>query len=182
MAALAALELEIHPAPANGRQHISTLNGAQIRKREATWSTPPHILEALYSVFGRFDLDPCIPDPPTVRCRQWYTEADDGLTKSWHGVVYMNPPYDAVPTWLAKAIDEFTSGRASKIVGLMPYLPHTTGWKTLVRSGADIFVLEDRLRFGGRSTSRRHAARSACGAVALPIWPRSAGCFRRIIG
>ena len=63
-AALSALELEIHPAPDNGRQHISTLSGAKIRKREATWSTPTHILDALYSVFGRFDLDPCSPNPP----------------------------------------------------------------------------------------------------------------------
>ena len=86
MAALAALGLEIHPAPENGRQHISTLNGVRIRKREATWSTPTHILEALYSVFGTFDLDPCSPSEPTVRCRRWYTEDDDGLTKPWRGV------------------------------------------------------------------------------------------------
>jgi len=162
MAALAALGLEIHPAPENGRQHISTLNGVRIRKREATWSTPTHILEALYSVFGTFDLDPCSPSEPTVRCRRWYTEDDDGLTKPWRGVIYMNPPYDAVPSWLAKAIDEFTSGRASKFVGLMPYLPHTSGWKTLVRSGADILVLEDRLRFGGR----KHIAPS-CSAICV---------------
>ena len=70
--------------------------------------------------------------------------------------------YKAVPVWLSKAIDEFASGRASKIVGLMPYLPHTSGWKTLVRSGADILVLEDRLRFGGR----KHIAPS-CSAICL---------------
>ena len=38
-----------------------------------------------------------------------------------------------------------------RIVALVPYRPETNAWKVLVRSGADIFVLEDRLRFGGRS-------------------------------
>lgn len=166
MAALAALDRELHPAPANRRKHIRTLNGELIRKREATWSTPTHILEALYSVFT-FDLNPCSPPEPNVRCRRWYTEDDDGLAKPWRGVTYMNPPYDAVPSWLAKAIEEFTSGRASKIVGLMPYLPHTSGWKALVRSGAAIFVLEDRLRFGGR----KHIAPS-CSAIC--VWGGSA--------
>ena len=33
----------------------------------------------------------------------------------------------------------------------MSYRPETNAWKVLVRSGADIFVLEDRLRFGGRT-------------------------------
>jgi hypothetical protein len=76
--------------------------------------------------------------------------------------MWLNYREFGVPTWLTRAIDEFTSGRASKIVGLMPYLPHTSGWKMLVRSGAAVFVLEDRLRFGGR----RHIAPS-CSAVCV---------------
>ncbi len=81
--------------------------------------------------------------------------------------MWLNYREFGVPTWLATAIDEFTSGRASKFVGLMPYLPHTTGWKMLVRSSAPVFVLEDRLRFGGR----RHIAPS-CSAVC--VWGGSA--------
>jgi hypothetical protein len=115
----------------------------------------------------KFDFDPCSPPEPTVGSRRWLTEADDGLSHPWSGLVFMNPPYDTVPTWLAKAIDEITSGRASKIVGLVPYLPHTSGGKTRVRSGADIFVLEDRLRFG----DRRHIAPS-CSAIC--VWGGSA--------
>lgn len=56
------------------------------------WLTPPHVLEAL----GPFDLDPCAPIPDR---RPWETAAksfdidDDGLSRRWHGRVWLNPPY-----------------------------------------------------------------------------------------
>ena len=40
------------------------------------------------------------------------------------------------------------------VVGLVPYRPETNAWKAMVRSGADVLVLEDRLRFGGRAYIR----------------------------
>jgi hypothetical protein len=55
------------------------------------WLTPPDILQEL----GQFDLDPCAaPEPrPWPTARQHYVEADDGLSKPWHGRVWLNPPY-----------------------------------------------------------------------------------------
>jgi transcriptional regulator with XRE-family HTH domain len=46
------------------------------------WETPSEILEALYAVFGKFDLDPCSPrrSRPPVRARVHYTAEDDGLS------------------------------------------------------------------------------------------------------
>ena len=107
------------------------------------------ILQALS--LDRFDLDPASPAPSTVPCADFFTERDGGLWLPWCGTTFVNPPYDDVPRWLAKAADEFAAGRADRIVALVPYRPETNAWKVLVRSGADIFVLEDRLRFGGRS-------------------------------
>jgi hypothetical protein len=91
------------------------------------------------------------PDLPTVPCDAHYTEQDGGLWLPWLGNIFVNPPYDDVPRWLAKTNDEFNSGRAELVVCLVPYRPETNAWKVLVRSDAAIFVLEDRLRFGGRS-------------------------------
>jgi hypothetical protein len=55
------------------------------------WFTPPSIFEALRL---RFDLDPCSPgEGHWVPARQVYTEADDGLSKPWRGLVFMNPPF-----------------------------------------------------------------------------------------
>ena len=59
------------------------------------WYTPRWIIEAL----GPFDLDPCSPLPdkrPYDIAPTCYTEKDDGLTKDWKGVVWMNPPYSRV--------------------------------------------------------------------------------------
>ena len=56
------------------------------------WYTPKWIIDTL----GPFDCDPCAA-PIEVRPFQTaplcYTIADDGLTKEWKGVVWMNPPY-----------------------------------------------------------------------------------------
>ena len=49
-----------------------------------------------------------------------------------------------------RTIDEKT-GHAENVVCLVPYRPETNAWKVLVRSASAIFVLEDRLRFDGRS-------------------------------
>lgn len=51
--------------------------------------------QALYSVFGRFDLDPCSPRKAAapVRARVHLTAEDDGLSLAWHGTVFVNPPY-----------------------------------------------------------------------------------------
>lgn len=63
-----------------------------------TWLTPPHVLGAL----GPFDLDPCAaPGWPTARRHILLPE--DGLTASWSGRVWLNPPYgSAAWQWLAR--------------------------------------------------------------------------------
>lgn len=59
------------------------------------WYTPQWIIDTL----GPFDLDPCAP-PVELRpfeiAPTAYTRFDDGLTKEWKGLVWMNPPYSRV--------------------------------------------------------------------------------------
>ena len=60
------------------------------RGATAEWHTPPEILKAL----GPFDDDPCVPG------------RDDGLKRSWRGLVWLNPPYGPeTGAWLAKLAD-----------------------------------------------------------------------------
>ena len=124
-----------------------------LRPKEATWWTPPDLVRAILSALDidRFDLDPASPSPPTVPCRAFHTERDGGLWLPWQGVTFVNPPYDDVPRWLAKAVEEYKAGRAACVIALVPYRPETNAWKSMMHSGADVFVLEDRLRFGGRA-------------------------------
>lgn len=73
------------------------MHGAGNSKDE--WLTPPSIINAL----GEFDLDPCAPIVRpwnTAKCH--FTVTDDGLSNSWFGRVWMNPPYSENKFWLKK--------------------------------------------------------------------------------
>jgi len=77
--------------------------------------TPPHIIAAARRVLGVIDLDPASSTKANERVRayQIFTEADDGLTKEWHGRVWMNHPFGLVqnPLWVQKLEREYLSGR-----------------------------------------------------------------------
>jgi DNA-binding XRE family transcriptional regulator len=100
------------------------------------WETPPEILEALYRVFRRFDLDPCAPrkSRTVVRARTHFTAEDDGLSLPWHGTVFVNPPYGRMlAAWIAKAHEEVLAGRARTVVALLPARPDTRYWHEVRR-------------------------------------------------
>jgi len=81
---------------------MAAIGGHQsARARTDTWLTPPGILQAL----GPFDLDPCAaPEPrPWSTAARHITRPDDGLTETWHGRVWLNPPYSAdVGPWVGR--------------------------------------------------------------------------------
>jgi hypothetical protein len=56
------------------------------------WYTPPGIFDALGL---EFDLDPCAPvgGLPWIPAVRFLAIADDGLSQTWAGRVWMNPPY-----------------------------------------------------------------------------------------
>jgi hypothetical protein len=55
-----------------------------------SWITPRWLVDRL----GPFDLDPCqcIPQPWPCAAKH-FTEEDNGLGRSWDGLVWCNPPY-----------------------------------------------------------------------------------------
>ena len=86
------------PAPKRG---IGVHQSAAIERDE--WLTPPHVLQAL----GPFDLDPCAPiERPWPMAAEHYTAHDNGLTKPWHGRVWLNPPYgQETARWMERLAD-----------------------------------------------------------------------------
>ena len=114
------------------------------------WQTPRVLLEALYRVFKRFDLDPCSPTAfrrqAPVRAQMYYTVADDGLSLAWHGVVFVNPPYGrAISRWVAKAKSEEAVGHARPVLALIPARTDTQWWHEYVAGSATLFFLRGRL-------------------------------------
>jgi phage N-6-adenine-methyltransferase len=130
------------------------------------WTTPPEFTAAVLAGLGiqQFDLDPASPEVPSVPCRRWFTVHDNGLIQVWNGeYVWTNPPYEFLSRWVRKAIEEHKSGRARRIVMLIPNRPGTVYWRKIVESGAAIFALDGRLHFGG-------APDPAPFACALVVW------------
>jgi phage N-6-adenine-methyltransferase len=139
---------------------------ACMSSKDQTWQTPRTLLDAILAAADRedFDLDPCSPraDGPVPAATHW-TEADDGLSRPWTGLVFVNPPYSrALPRWAAKCATEADAGDAV-VVGLVPSRTDTRWWHDNVAGRADVVALKGRLRFGG-------GAGSAPFPSAIAVW------------
>jgi len=84
------------------------------------WYTPAAIIESARAAMGSIDLDPasCEMANEIVRANDYFTIDDDGLTKEWHGNVWLNPPYGKdekrkkgnKALWTREVIDRFNRG------------------------------------------------------------------------
>ena len=113
--------------------------------------TPPEIVELVAECLGEIDLDPCSNPERTIPAKIHYTAKDDGLSQSWSGTVYMNPPYgDGIEQWVEKLCQEHErAGGVSEAIALVPARPDTQWFKCL-RNYVCCFV-EGRLTFGGNT-------------------------------
>lgn len=84
--------------------------------------TPPHIIEAARYLLNWFDLDPASSPiaNQTVKARQIYTAADDGLSKPWGGRIFMNHPFSRTnnPLWINKLVAEYESGAVNRSINI----------------------------------------------------------------
>ena len=87
--------------PSKGFTHEKAYEG-----ESNDWITPRHIIAALESAGGPFDLDPCASlTQPWPTAKRMLTIADNGLLAEWPlgCSVYCNPPYGPhVGAWLEK--------------------------------------------------------------------------------
>jgi hypothetical protein len=105
------------------------------------WLTPPEIIEKL----GPFDVDPCSPiQRPWDTAKKHFTELDDGLSKGWDGLAWLNPPYGPhVGKWLSKLAESEHGGIA------LVFARTETEWcqKEVFPKASGIFFLAGRLHF-----------------------------------
>jgi hypothetical protein len=115
--------------------------------------TPEHILSLVSDVMGTIDLDPCSnsKEEPNVPAIEHYTIDDDGLSLTWKGSVFMNPPYGReIGGWIEKLCAEYESGNVTEAIALVPARVDTAWWNKLTateRTYAVVCFVRGRLTF-----------------------------------
>jgi phage N-6-adenine-methyltransferase len=125
--------------------HVSYNSG------ENRWNTPRRYIDMAAVVMGGIDCDPASSDKAneTVGAATYYTIEDDGLTKPWHGRVWMNPPY-AQPTikhFAETAASKYMSGEISEAIVLVNNATDTEWFQGLARASSALCFLNGRICF-----------------------------------
>ncbi len=133
------------------------------------WYTPPVVLERVLACLETIDLDPCANCDRTVPARSHFTEAEDGLSRPWHGRIYMNPPYGRqIGPWIEKLVTEFESGRTTEALALVPARVDTAWFRRL--SVFPVAFWRGRISFIGSDGARNPAPfPSAIVALGVPV-------------
>ena len=121
--------------------------------KTGNWATPQEFFDKLSWRFGPFDLDPCA-SPHNTKCANFYTEAEDGLSKDWTGhTTFVNPPYGrGIERWIEKAKISAQSEN-TKVVMLIPARTDTKYWHEHVMKASEIHFVKGRLKFGDSENS-----------------------------
>jgi phage N-6-adenine-methyltransferase len=128
------------------------LNSGMFTSASDEWETPQKFFDALDTVF-HFTLDVCASSD-NAKCRRYYTKANDGLTKEWSGICWMNPPYGReISLWVKKAY-ESSMADGTVVVCLLPARTDTRWWHDYVLNSAGrIWFIRGRLQFSGKGSA-----------------------------
>ena len=112
--------------------------------RSNEWQTPQDLFDALDAEF-HFTLDPCCQHA-TAKCSKHYTQAENGLSKSWAGeTVFMNPPYGReIGKWVRYAYEQSLLG--ATVVCVIPSRTDTAWWHDYCMRG-EVRFLRGRVKF-----------------------------------
>lgn len=114
------------------------------------WETPQAFFDALNSEFG-FTLDVCAI-PENAKCERFFTQTEDGLSQTWEGICWMNPPYGReIKKWVRKAFESSQTG--ATVVCLLPARTDTNWWHTWVVQADEVRFVRGRLKFGTSKNS-----------------------------
>lgn len=115
------------------------------------WETPQDLFDKLNDEF-HFTLDPASREY-NHKCKKYYTEQDDGLSKDWSDeVVFCNPPYGrSISKWVKKCYEEHKKHGVT-VVMLIPSRTDTSWFHNYIYNKAtEIRFIKGRLKFINRT-------------------------------
>ena len=126
-----------------------TINQGLMTSNTDLWSTPRDFFDD-YNAIYQFDVDVCATAENAL-CAKFYSPEEDGLSKEWNDVCWMNPPYGReIGKWMKKAYESSLHG--ATVVCLVPARTDTAWWHEYAMKG-EIELLRGRLKFGGSKNS-----------------------------
>lgn len=114
--------------------------------------TNPLIIEAARKVLGKIDLDPASHAIANrvVRASEFFSQAENGLTREWFGRVWLNPPFSKWKEFLPKLLDEWKSGRIKSMCVLSAMRTVTAQYfSELQEAAVAMCITRGRYRFWG---------------------------------
>jgi phage N-6-adenine-methyltransferase len=144
------------------REHIidAAAQAAELRARanhraEGTganeWYTPPAYVEAARLVLGEIDLDPATAPraQKRIKAKKFFIEQDDGLTKEWHGRIWLNPPYsrEKIPLFIDKMVAEIEAARVTAAIVLTNSYTDTAWFRKIFPLTDAMCFTEGRIAF-----------------------------------
>lgn len=127
-----------------------TINAVMFSSATDEWETPQYVFDQLNDEF-HFSLDACATRE-NAKCSRYYTRDQDGLSQSWDGVVWCNPPYGRkIYRWVQKASESAKNG--AEVVMLLPARTDTQWFHDYIYRHAEIRFLKGRLKFGKSKNS-----------------------------
>lgn len=110
------------------------------------WATPARLFSILDQEFA-FTID-VAASPSNTKCKRFLTKEEDGLTLDWGTeVVWCNPPYSDVASWVEKVIS--ATARGATVVLLVASRTDTRWYQTCLRYASEARLLQGKVRFGG---------------------------------
>ena len=107
------------------------------------WETPQCLFDELNDEFG-FTVDVCATFE-NKKCKNFYSPVQDGLTRRWDGVCWMNPPYGKkIKHWIARAF--LSSLKGATVVCLVPSRTDSGWWHDYAMKG-EIRFIRGRIKF-----------------------------------
>jgi phage N-6-adenine-methyltransferase len=127
------------------KPHVAHNNGNN------EWYTPAEYISAARSVMGGIDLDPASSDQAneTVKATKYYTIRDNGLSKEWHGRVWLNPPYanKIIKPFIEKLCLHTACGDVTEAIILVNNATETAWFNALIKAASAIVFPKKRIQF-----------------------------------
>ena len=125
--------------------HVSQSTG------ENEWYIPEKYIIAAKAVMGDIDVDPASSEIANqiITAKKYHTIEDNGLTKSWEGRVWMNPPYaqPLIVEFSEAFVEKYKNGEIKEACVLINNATETTWLQILLNICSQICFIKGRIKF-----------------------------------